>query len=166
MESQAKLEVAKRGQLLERDSILRQQKLKALFTGGQESETLDQVQGSRPNVLEQQLASNQSKSVNPSGSGELVAYRGQRGTGKSAKKSVLIDFDGVEEDREKDSVRLILQRYTALFRFLFDKYTAKYDLNKKRPLHVASEKVIAINDLMKLYRDHNMDHSMLTKHEF
>ena len=58
MESQAKLEVAKRGQLLERDSILRQQKLKALFTGGQESETLDQVQGSRPNVLEQQLASN------------------------------------------------------------------------------------------------------------
>lgn len=29
-----------------------------------------------------------------------------------------------------------------------------------------SEKVITIADLMKMYREHNMDHSMLNKHEF
>ena len=40
---------------------------------------------------------------------------------------MLIDFDGTEEDREKDSVRLILQKYTGLFRFLFDKYTLNND---------------------------------------
>ena len=45
---------------------------------------------------------------------------------------MLVDFDGAEEDREKDSVRLILQKYTTLFRFLFDKYTAKSDLYKKK----------------------------------
>ena len=33
MKSQAKLEVAKRAMILERDSILRQQKLKAIFSG-------------------------------------------------------------------------------------------------------------------------------------
>ena len=43
------------------------------------------------------------------------------------RKNMLIDFDGTEEDREKDSVRLILQKYTRLFRFLFDKYTLNND---------------------------------------
>ena len=43
------------------------------------------------------------------------------------RKNMLIDFDGTEEDREKDSVRLILQKYTGLFRFLFDKYTLNND---------------------------------------
>ena len=82
---------------------------------------------------------------------------------------MLVDFDGAEEDREKDSVRLILQKYTTLFRFLFDKYTAKSDLYKKKQNtrnRTLSEKVISIADLIKLYREHNMDHSMLTKHEF
>ena len=36
MNSQAKLEVAKRGLILERDSIVRQQKLKAIFSGDAE----------------------------------------------------------------------------------------------------------------------------------
>ena len=84
------------------------------------------------------------------------------------KKNILVDFEGTEEDREKDSVRLILQKYTTLFRFLFDKYTAKSDLYKKQTTRnrTLSEKVITIADLIKMYRDHNMDHSMLTKHEF
>lgn len=39
MKSQAKLEVAKRGLILERDSMIRQQKLKAIFSGNQDGST-------------------------------------------------------------------------------------------------------------------------------
>lgn len=84
------------------------------------------------------------------------------------KKNILVDFEGTEEDREKDSVRLVLQKYTTLFRFLFDKYTATSDLFKKQNprARTLSEKVMTIAELMKMYREHNMDHSMLNKHEF
>ena len=80
----------------------------------------------------------------------------------------LVDFEGAEEDRERDCVRLVLQKYTSLFRFLFDKYTVKLGL-VKRPIARSgthSEKVMPIADLMKLYREHSMDHAMLNKHEF
>ena len=107
----------------------------------------------------------------------MVVYNGssrdsqsQRATvGALKKKNILVDFDGTEEDREKDSIRIVLQKYTTLFRFLFDKYTIKHDLHKKANAarnRAISEKVITISDLMKLFRDHNMDHSMLNKHEF
>ena len=88
---------------------------------------------------------------------------------KRKRNNLLVDFDGTEEDREKDSVRLVLQKYTSLFRFLFDKYTAKNDILRRQTAVVGlnvSEKLIPIQDLMKLFRDHNMDHSMLSKHEF
>ena len=112
-----------------------------------------------------------------SASSALVVYNGsskdslsQRATvGALKKKNILVDFDGTEEDREKDSIRIVLQKYTTLFRFLFDKYTIKHDLHKKANAtrnRAISEKVITISDLMKLFRDHNMDHSMLNKHEF
>ncbi len=42
-----------------------------------------------------------------------------------AKKSILIDFNSTEEDRDKDSVRLALQKHATLFRYLFDKATSK-----------------------------------------
>ena len=81
----------------------------------------------------------------------------------------MIDFEGPEEDRERDSVRLVLQKYTGLLRFLFDKYTAKQDIHKRMAQlrsRVINERVMSMAELMKLYRDHNMDHSMLIKHEF
>ena len=80
----------------------------------------------------------------------------------------LVDFEGTEEDREKDSVRLALQKYTGLLRFLFDKYTVKDEIYKRmHPTNkVINEKVIKMAELMKLYREHNMDHAMISKHEF
>jgi len=80
----------------------------------------------------------------------------------------LFDFSGTEEDREKDSVRLALQRFTPLLRMLFDKYTAKPDFVRRQPHKnpTVSEKVITLAELVKLYRDHNLDHTMLSKNEF
>ena len=88
---------------------------------------------------------------------------------KNRKKGFkLIDLSGVEEDRERDSVRLALQKYNPLFRYLFDIYTNKLDAIRKQPPSGLSvnEKVILMADLMKLYRDHNLDHVMLTKSEY
>ena len=42
MNSQAKFDVAKRGLILERDSMLRQQKLRALFSGQESTPAIDQ----------------------------------------------------------------------------------------------------------------------------
>ena len=80
----------------------------------------------------------------------------------------LVDFDGTEEDREKDSLRLEMLKYTGLLRFLFDKYTLKDEIHTRidRMSRAVSDKVIKMADLMKLYREHSMDHGMLTKHEF
>lgn len=80
----------------------------------------------------------------------------------------LVDLSGVEEDRERDSVRLALQKYTPLYRFLFESYTNKLDsLRKQPPKGIAvNEKVIKVVELMKMYRDHNLDHGMLTKSEY
>lgn len=94
---------------------------------------------------------------------------GSRHAKASKKGFALIDFEGPEEDRERDSVRLVLQKYTGLLRFLFDKYTAKQDIHKRMAQlrsRVINERVMSMAELMKLYRDHNMDHSMLIKHEF
>ena len=67
----------------------------------------------------------------------------------------------------------MLQKYTGLFRLLFDKYTVKNDTFRRQlgansisGQHKANEKVITISELMKLYREHNMDHTMLNKKEF
>lgn len=80
----------------------------------------------------------------------------------------LVDFDGTEEDREKDSLRLEMLKYTGLLRFLFDKYTLKDEIHTRMnpTSRVVVEKIIKLADLMKLYREHAMDHGMLTKHEF
>lgn len=81
----------------------------------------------------------------------------------------LVEFDKNEEDRERDSVRLVLQKYTGLLRFLFDKFTVKHEIKRRMEQvrsRVISERVLSLTELMKMFREHNMDHSMLNKHEF
>ena len=80
----------------------------------------------------------------------------------------LIDLNSAEEDRERDSVKFALQKYTPLLRFLFDSYANKMDsIRKKPPKGIAvNEKVILMNELVKCFRDHNMDHGILTKSEY
>jgi hypothetical protein len=86
---------------------------------------------------------------------------------------VLIDFEtGIEEDRDRESVRLALMKHNTLFRFLFDKYTAKQSLRKQRGLGAIgissdylSEKSIKAAELLKLLRDHNINHNILSKTE-
>jgi len=77
-------------------------------------------------------------------------------------------LSGVEEDRERDSVRLALQKYSPLLRFLFDSYTNKLDSVRRQPPKgiTVNEKVIMITELMKIYRDHNLDYNMLSKSEY
>lgn len=56
----------------------------------------------------------------------LIKVNNDSSKAKAPKKGfALIDFESPEEDRERDSVRLVLQKYTGLLRFLFDKYTVK-----------------------------------------
>lgn len=74
----------------------------------------------------------------------------------------LVEFDG-EEDRDRDSVRLALTKYNPLFKSLFDKYTGKSKLKSKTPTLAESE--IGQNELIKCLRDHNINHSMMTKTE-
>ena len=80
----------------------------------------------------------------------------------------LIDLNSAEEDRERDSVRFALQKYTPLFRYLFDNYSNKQDSIKKKPPKgiAVNEKVILMKELMKMYREHNMDHGMLSMSEY
>ena len=73
----------------------------------------------------------------------------------------LIDLSK-EEDREKDGVRLVVERYNQLFRYLFDRYTSH---QKRLSSDFVSERTLKVIELLKLFRDHNIDHSMLSKHE-
>jgi len=59
--------------------------------------------------------------------------RGNHSVLKSQRRRgyALIDLGDTEEDREHDSVRLALQKYSPLFRFLFDSYTNKLDSIRK-----------------------------------
>ena len=81
---------------------------------------------------------------------------------KHNRNNVLIHFEAEEEDRERDAVKLVVQKYVQLFKYLFDKYTSH---QKRQPSDFMSEKTIRIMEVIKLFRDHNIDHAMLTKHE-
>ena len=43
---------------------------------------------------------------------------------KHNRNNVLVHLQEEEEDRERDSVRLVVEKYSQLFKFLFDKYTS------------------------------------------
>ena len=76
----------------------------------------------------------------------------------------LVDF-AQEEDRDKEGVRLALIKYNPLFQHLFDKYTAKTNMRQQAANDRLVEKQIATGDLIKLVRDHNISHSLLSKTE-
>ena len=43
---------------------------------------------------------------------------------KHNRNNILVHLHEEEEDRERDSVRLVVEKYSQLFKFLFDKYTS------------------------------------------
>ena len=55
-----------------------------------------------------------------------------------------------------------MEKYAQLFRFLFDKYTAH---QRRQSSDFMNEKTIKVSELIKMYRDHNIDHSMFAKQE-
>ena len=59
-------------------------------------------------------------------------------------------------------MRLVVDKYAQLFKFLFDKYTAH---QRRQSSDFMNEKTIRVTELIKMYRDHNIDHSMFSKQE-
>ena len=70
------------------------------------------------------------------------------------------------DEKAKGSIREVIDKNTALLRFLFDRYKDSIKVANPLQSHKLNEKLITIAELIRLYREHNMDHGMLNKLEF
>lgn len=75
---------------------------------------------------------------------------------------LLIDFEELE-DRERDEMRLLVGKYSNLFRYLFDRYTAVgTSLKRKGSLDLAGgTKLIKYSECTRCLRDHGMDSNQI-----
>jgi len=78
----------------------------------------------------------------------------------------LIDFT-YEEEREKEAVFLFVKKYRKLFRYLFTKYANSCYSTKAGAFDDLKEKAetITFGELTKLFKDHNISSSMLSREE-
>ena len=60
----------------------------------------------------------------------------------------------------------MITKHTALLSFLFDRYKDSTKVANPLQTHKLNEKLITISDLIRMYREHNMDSGMLNKREY
>ena len=69
----------------------------------------------------------------------------------------LIDLDNDEEDRDRDGVKLILAKYSKIFKFLFNKYALSRSSHQKVDIfEQQGDKLINVAEICKLLRDHDL----------
>lgn len=134
--------MAKRGLILERDSILRQQKLKAIFAGDQDTSatgSLDlNLNQSYPLIEPTTVLAQQ---VSPRKNGSSLALLKYSSAKKLSHSSVthrnpgtvalkrplaptnqyLTDLD-LLDDKSQEAIRQVVTKHTPLLKFLFDRY--------------------------------------------
>ena len=73
-------------------------------------------------------------------------------------------MDEEEEERDRDGVKIILQKYSKLFKFLFNKYAMSRAQHKKiQTFEYYGDKTINNAELNKLLRDHDVSIGMVNK---
>lgn len=149
MVEESKDDVHKRALILERDNIIRQQKFKDMLAGKQGQSTPQFEFINEPH-----------EETNPSPEKQsLIMNSLKLRFGANIRGITLVEFD-TEEDRDRDGVRLALAKYRPLFEHLFEKYTARAP-SKQKPERV--ERQIQQSEIIRLLRDHNITHSLLSK---
>lgn len=129
MVEDAQAEVEKRNLIMERQSLIRKQKFKEILTGDHRSKDkevpvfdfIDQ----KPLALEN--SENGAKQDNEKKQNNYLKRKYLSLPNKSG--IALIEFE-TEEDRDKESVKLVLVKYNSLFTYMFDKYSSKNFKNK------------------------------------
>jgi len=72
----------------------------------------------------------------------------------------LVNFETDEEDRHRDAMRLLVNKYQNLFKYLFDRYTAvSGSLKRKGSLEIISDKVIKFGECQRFLKEHGVDNS-------
>ena len=80
----------------------------------------------------------------------------------------LVDLSKTQE-HQRNSVLVKLEKHSKLLRYFFESFNGDSGAgrNKPPPKGIAvNEKVILIAELMKLYREHNINGAMLSKSEY
>ena len=76
----------------------------------------------------------------------------------------LIHLEEEEEDRDRDGVKIILQRYSKVLKFLFNKYAMSRSTHKKiSSFDYYSDKTINVAEINKLLREHDVKPTMISK---
>ena len=69
----------------------------------------------------------------------------------------MIDLENEEEERDRDGVRLILTKYSKVFKFLFNKYAlSRAQHMKVENFEYFGDKTINLPEICKLLRDHEL----------
>lgn len=68
----------------------------------------------------------------------------------------LIDLDNEEEDRDRDGVKMILQKYNKVFRFLFNKYALSLQSVSKSSFEQYPDKQMSVAEMQKLLKEHEL----------
>lgn len=76
----------------------------------------------------------------------------------------IVDLNEEEEDRDSDGVKIVMQRYSKLFKFLFNKYAMSRSQHKKvANFEYYSDKTINSAEINKLLKDHDVSSQMINK---
>lgn len=79
------------------------------------------------------------------------------GQNKHIEGMKLVDLDNEEEDRDRDGVKILMQKYNKLFKFLFNKYAlSSVQYQKIQKFEQYNDKLINVAELCKLLRDHDL----------
>ena len=69
----------------------------------------------------------------------------------------LLNLDEEEEERDRDGVKILIQKYAKVFKFLFNKYAMSRSQHKKvNNFDYYSDKTINIAEINKLLKDHDI----------
>jgi hypothetical protein len=69
----------------------------------------------------------------------------------------LIDLEDEEEERDRDGVKIIMQKYNKLFKFMFNKYAlSSVQFQKIQKFEFYNDKQINVAEICKMLRDHDL----------